>query len=331
LNLDPLLALPLARQPLKVNGDDAMLRMSSAKYDQWKADVTSVGLELSVGKNYTSRDFVIINSTLFAVRHTADFFGCPYQVTVEKPYLSLGLLQCINVKRNQGDGDSDDPASKLVDVEPVWAALKRACDLSGFDLNFTAKNFLDNWRSILDRCPQGMSWYLPRRLGGLGFGSPKASYTRQQLRIASYLASPRSLESELELRKLLSVTKKGETCFWSLVTEPLNARSELFEVAETEPEQECEDVFEQWLPVIGPRVLMSGALLRTSQVAFWNKWFRAVWKKATAHGMDPWNPAKQVPAWRRISRTGPSPYWRPTVRIGALTLSRSGTLSGGRV
>jgi len=316
LNLDPTYSRKLARQPLKINGDDALLRLSRAQYDIWKADVASVGLELSVGKNYISNDFAIINSTLFVIREEADFFG---QIVIEeKPYLSLGLLQCINVKRNQGDGSSDDPATKLTDVEPVWQACARACSESGFDLNFAAEVFLKGWRHVLDACPEGMSWYLPRRLGGLGFGSPKASYTTQQLRIAAYLASPRSLESELELRRLLSVSKVGDACFWSLVTGPLRAREDLFEVFETEPGQESEDVFEQWLPVLGPRVLMSGALLRTSQSALWRKWFRAVWKKGTAHGLLPWIPGKGVPRWREISRTGPGPRFRPTVRLESL-------------
>jgi hypothetical protein len=50
--------------PLRINGDDVGFITNSSGYSSWKAVTRDCGLEFSVGKNYTSRDFLIMNSEL---------------------------------------------------------------------------------------------------------------------------------------------------------------------------------------------------------------------------------------------------------------------------
>lgn len=73
--------------PMLINGDDVLLKCQKRFYDDWKEMVKSAGLVPSIGKNYVSERFVIINSTLY--RRVEDMIGGHFQ---EEPYINLGLL-----------------------------------------------------------------------------------------------------------------------------------------------------------------------------------------------------------------------------------------------
>jgi len=51
--------------PGYIHGDDIAAVLSLEEYQKWKASAKSVGLSLSVGKNYLSKEFVSIDSQLF--------------------------------------------------------------------------------------------------------------------------------------------------------------------------------------------------------------------------------------------------------------------------
>lgn len=63
LRNDPNVVLPLNQ--VMVNGDDALLVLDAAGYEDWKILTRSVGLEMSVGKNYSHRDCIVLNSQLY--------------------------------------------------------------------------------------------------------------------------------------------------------------------------------------------------------------------------------------------------------------------------
>jgi len=50
--------------PLKINGDDVGFIANDSTYSRWKDVTKRCGLEFSLGKNYTSREFLIMNSEL---------------------------------------------------------------------------------------------------------------------------------------------------------------------------------------------------------------------------------------------------------------------------
>lgn len=50
--------------PLRINGDDIAFIANNESYERWKSVTAVCGLFLSMGKNYTSREFLIMNSEL---------------------------------------------------------------------------------------------------------------------------------------------------------------------------------------------------------------------------------------------------------------------------
>lgn len=69
--------------PVLVNGDDILFKASPDFYEIWKSTIGEFGFELSMGKNYASPSFVMINSIPFT--YTAGVF-------TRIPWLNLGLL-----------------------------------------------------------------------------------------------------------------------------------------------------------------------------------------------------------------------------------------------
>lgn len=54
----------LAEVPLRVNGDDIGFIANEEVYEDWKTVTAECGLQFSLGKNYTSREFLLMNSEL---------------------------------------------------------------------------------------------------------------------------------------------------------------------------------------------------------------------------------------------------------------------------
>jgi hypothetical protein len=110
LEIDRGVTLSLRDCPMLVNGDDVLLTCEESNYVLWKDMLGTVGLEFSVGKNYLSRDFAIINSTFYERRDT--LFG---QDLCERPYVNLGLMHPqAGIFRVQCDVRSD---SKMSDYD----------------------------------------------------------------------------------------------------------------------------------------------------------------------------------------------------------------------
>jgi hypothetical protein len=58
-----------------VNGDDALLMQDDEGYESWKSLTHSVGLEMSVGKNYFSKEVVVLNSQLYKFDRLPQYFS----------------------------------------------------------------------------------------------------------------------------------------------------------------------------------------------------------------------------------------------------------------
>lgn len=161
--------------PFLVNGDDVAARICTNHYSFWKKMVDDAGLVPSVGKNYLSTDFVIINSTCY--KPMFNMFVSGWMMD-EVPCLNLGLLH-----PQRGDLDalaSYDPM--LSDLSSISHKLveghsweERQHLLSGFLGTPYVKDVLSK---VLPR----VSYFASKSLGGLGiYASRPNLLTDEQL------------------------------------------------------------------------------------------------------------------------------------------------------
>jgi len=85
----------IERAPVLVNGDDILFQaVDQAHYDTWLHAVREAGFILSVGKNYVSTKFMLVNSR----------YLLPDESPI--PYINMGLI----FGRQKGEGDSREVA-----------------------------------------------------------------------------------------------------------------------------------------------------------------------------------------------------------------------------
>lgn len=68
----------LEELPVRVNGDDILFKTNNKMQRIWEGLIKKVGFEKSVGKNYVSPNFAIINSVYFSVRNVNNIYKVPY-------------------------------------------------------------------------------------------------------------------------------------------------------------------------------------------------------------------------------------------------------------
>lgn len=150
-----------------VNGDDVIFTIPSAGYQTWVRNVTSAGLTPSIGKNYVSRRYGVINSQLY----DCGLWDYPFvEVDVKPvPLVRMNLIMCgqhTTTERRQG--------SSLF----VGEALRHGKTLEG-RMNELVKGWdIENRERLLKRAYHYakphlamlpcVSWTLPKCLGGLG-------------------------------------------------------------------------------------------------------------------------------------------------------------------
>lgn len=82
----------LSELPICVNGDDVLFWANNEEhYEIWKQITRECGLKFSLGKNYTSRDFCIINSELYL--YTRNSRDEPHRSFLRKPFVSALFVQ----------------------------------------------------------------------------------------------------------------------------------------------------------------------------------------------------------------------------------------------
>nr|UJQ92696.1 MAG: putative RNA-dependent RNA polymerase [Narnaviridae sp.] len=85
--------IPMADLPMCVNGDDILFWCHSDRHYQiWKDVTANAGLKFSLGKNYTSRKYCIINSEMYRFRPSES--------------LPFKLLPCMNTRLLEGGNRS---------------------------------------------------------------------------------------------------------------------------------------------------------------------------------------------------------------------------------
>jgi hypothetical protein len=214
LDVDPVSYLEPC-SPILVNGDDIAFICHQDKYSHWKEVVSSIGLTPSIGKNYFSRDFVIINSEC-----RVPVLGTPIAVGGDKtrgeldtkmylvPSVAWKLIPFVNLSLLWGYEKKGTEAGQSVLGKLNWWDLGYRCQqlMKGIEHGYDRihHSFRNIHQEILDKVPSGISYYLPATLGGVGLPLPKGEkaenlVSEANLKFAAYLAC---LDNK-QMRKIL--------------------------------------------------------------------------------------------------------------------------------
>lgn len=153
--------LPLDNLPMLINGDDVLLRFKSSDYELWKDIVRSGGLVPSIGKNYVSRDFVVINSTVYSVTET--FFGLQFN---RCNYANIGLMHPQLQRGSLDDSFSLDPS--VFDLGQISHEFTRGFEEVVQDRMMSLFIGDPTVRQLLSGVPPSVSYFVSKNLGGLG-------------------------------------------------------------------------------------------------------------------------------------------------------------------
>lgn len=165
---------------MAVNGDDIAFVCTQPLYQRWKKVVSMVGLTPSLGKNYTSKKFCIINSE-FRTRK-------PMGTWKTIPFVNLSLL--LGQEKKGQDAGVD-----MRDKMHWWDLGPRATSLVQGMKNSEAEQvlsfFIARHKQILAKVPAKCSWFLPRSL--LGAGLPalergRSQITDENLKVAAWIS-----------------------------------------------------------------------------------------------------------------------------------------------
>lgn len=182
----------LADYPILINGDDVGFESNDSSYGIWKYLTSKVGLKFSLGKNFTHPDWLILNSQLHRRVPQVDFFGQVSDRLWPTPFLEAGLLYgCVKGQTRDLSEDSMFIASTL---ERSRSLPSMATDLiapwNPEQRDRLMTRFLSFWSDTLKGIPGGMSWFLPRQLGGLGLPRTRpVEVTTKQLKLAAFLST----------------------------------------------------------------------------------------------------------------------------------------------
>jgi len=172
--------MTLAESRLVVNGDDIGFPIKEEDYDMWSYATRKGGLVKSVGKNYTSRDFIVLNSMMY---HYSTFqirlfdevslrFGqSEHKVWDPVPFLNGALLFGLKPKGDFDQGANVGAIDLLPGVDTSLQARQRTMleQARGyFDRKVLDTEFIRSHKPLLDKLPPGMDWVMPPALGGLG-------------------------------------------------------------------------------------------------------------------------------------------------------------------
>jgi hypothetical protein len=196
--------IPLRSCPMLINGDDVLFWMPKMEsYERWKALVSSAGLKPSIGKNYVSQKFLVINSEIFEVTKKLDYFGqWNWQCIGSVPTLNLGLLYG-DVQKSSSSHGMEKTLFGSHEMQRD-SFRQRAIDwVAGYPEkeDEMVSLFVRYNKEFLSRLPTGMSWWIHPRYGGIGLPvTRKVVITERQRKLAAML---HCVSDPVERKKLL--------------------------------------------------------------------------------------------------------------------------------
>jgi hypothetical protein len=269
-----------------INGDDIVFPCTKRGYEFWRRTTSAGGLDPSMGKNYTSAKFCVINSQYYAyesipigtlvfdrparkLKNSDSNSSLPIETHVvphhyrHSPFVNLGLLfgkkRVTNTELDLGvlTDNFCDLGSRLKDF------------IKGFDpvrqLELT-RLFIKHNKNLLDRVPNGIPWFLPRTLGGLGFPMTflpscicEGEYDRHKCKLT--IRDYNSLE-QLKLARMFAEDKTFQDGIRLDVLAGQKGCSNVYKVAlnllnEMVPFSETDEHVPQYLPLVTLQTCMT--------------------------------------------------------------------------
>jgi hypothetical protein len=186
----------------RFNGDDAGFLLPPAFYSKWIELVTKVGLKPSIGKNYVSRDYAVLNSAIYKLPEDWDR---KVVTPTPLPYVRLNLLHLtgncqLDLDRYNFQEEQENIGAK---------SLKLVED---FDEEMKSK-LIERMIGYVNRLTQTgiippVSYFLPECVGGLGMYCPKDRISRisdHHLKIAAVIDC-------FDIDKKLEIQRNTWTC-----------------------------------------------------------------------------------------------------------------------
>jgi hypothetical protein len=182
--LDNMRRCYLSNCPLMINGDDIALKTTLRGYKYWQTLTSSIGLEESLGKTFTSNKFVQMNSMnyLYDEEGTHPVIQKDLSIVSEKyqyrevKYINIGLVTGQKRSGIIGLNDQGDPRST------IGARYREMLRLSAREMHNEAhKSFILFNQQLLTQ--YNIPWHMPEWIGGLGLTGHKDP-TEKDRRIA---------------------------------------------------------------------------------------------------------------------------------------------------
>jgi hypothetical protein len=184
---------PLDSYPLLINGDDVGFETDAEGYAIWKEWTMKAGLKFSLGKNYTHRSVLILNSQLYRMHDQVDFFGQVTERLWKEEHLQVGLLwgQVKGVCRESSEQSLFEDSQYLDSAMSVAQMAQTLLDtFPHCPQDLLISRLLLRQRSSLVRVPPGMPWFAPRRLGGVGIPMTRdVAMSKKQLKLCAFMAT----------------------------------------------------------------------------------------------------------------------------------------------
>jgi len=191
LELDQNRFIPIKNFPGLINGDDCCFPIRC--FEHWVGVSAMVGLFNSIGKTFTSRNFIEMNSRSFLVTNLGkyDTYNLKFK---EVPFINFGLMKGLV----RSAGEDVEERSKTVELRNVVEACSRMgwCHqelIRGFEPWHHELDYLFRFyhnKYLLSSDLSGVPYYIPQWLGGLGLhpsNKPHELITDQQRRQARYI------------------------------------------------------------------------------------------------------------------------------------------------
>jgi len=231
IELDRGYKIPIAQFPGLINGDDCCFPISN--FDHWVGCSSMVGLFNSIGKTFTSRGFVEMNSRTFLVNFKPKVEQDRLDISsfTEIPFVNFGLMKGL-VRSEGGENKKTTPMTQTAEAvtRMGWCHSQL---VKGFDALYEELDFLFKFyhnKYLLSEELKYIPYYVPNWLGGLGL-DPGPDFTSKvsinQLQCAHFIYQ----HYELMNPSSMSLTK---TCLIdSLINKQLGKWFHDFAIKET--------------------------------------------------------------------------------------------------
>jgi len=177
--------------PLLINGDDVATIIIDGTYDLWCSITESIGLIRSPGKNYIHDKMWMINSRAYVLQEAEDYERTsflPACVFRPVPFVNPGLLKGVGRVMTEDGDDMEDGASGL--AQRCWELLDAAGNVDAHRDELITEFVRYNNSRLSKIAYPGMSYFVPRGLGGLGLPARSLEVISDGARrLATYLSS----------------------------------------------------------------------------------------------------------------------------------------------